>query len=474
MNTQPPPLRGRRTLSHQLVGRSTALVAVVLIVLSGSYALSSHQILQQELDNRLSTALAQPLRGNISPVAGTTNDPSGSEILRIDELAGVARIRGQNLSNRALTALLAAPVGAPTTMRIPDLGVYRVLASRQGGRNSGVTTVVALPMSEVTGPMGLQLTVTGLLVVLAIGAAYAGTRAIVERSLRPLNRLAAAADAVSMLPLDTGEGVVPVRVGQQDTDPANEVGRVGLAFNHMLDNVEYALAARHRSETKVRQFVADASHELRNPLASIRGYAELTRRDRDVLPADTAHALDRIEAESDRMSALVEDLLLLARLDSEPTLDLRPTDVSELVLDAVSDARAAGGDDHWLLELPSTEVVVRADPNRLHQVVANLLANARTHTPAGTTVTTRVFTDQKTAVIQVCDDGPGVPDAIKPTVFERFTRGDASRGRREGVSSTGLGLAIVRAVVTAHGGTVALDSQPGRTAFTIRLPLCPA
>lgn len=239
----------------------------------------------------------------------------------------------------------------------------------------------------------------------------------------------------------------------------------------MLDNVENALAARHRSETKVRQFVADASHELRNPLASIRGYAELTRRSEEQLPQDAAYALGRIEAESDRMSALVEDLLLLARLDSQPTLDLQPVDVTEMVLNAVSDARAADSDRRWSLNIPDHEVLASADPNRLHQVVANLLANARSHTPAGTSVETELSTDGGFAVISVTDNGPGVPTEIQPTVFERFTRADVSRVRQDSGSSTGLGLAIVAAVMKAHGGEVSLDSQPGYARFTIRVPL---
>ena len=239
----------------------------------------------------------------------------------------------------------------------------------------------------------------------------------------------------------------------------------------MLDNVEGALAARHASETKVRQFVADASHELRNPLASIRGYAELTRRERDTMSPTMSHALGRIESESDRMSRLVEDLLLLARLDSGPALDLKPTDVTEVVLNAVSDARAAGSDHQWSIQVPDEPVTARADRYRLHQVVANLLANARTHTPAGTRVTAALRTEGPWAVITVTDDGPGIPAEILPSVFGRFTRADSSRVRKDGGSSTGLGLAIVAAVVAAHGGRAAVASEPGRTEFTVRIPL---
>ena len=203
-------------------------------------------------------------------------------------------------------------------------------------------------------------------------------RSVVVRSLRPLNRVAATAQQVSQLKLDRGEVALAVRVPPEDANPASEVGRVGQALNHMLNNVEEALAARQASETRVRQFVADASHELRNPLAAIRGYAELTRRDREQLPTDAAYAMSRVESETERMSKLVEDMLLLARLDSGPDLDLQPCDLSEIVINAVSDARAAGPDHAWQLTLPHYPVIAYGDQHRLQQVMANLLANAYT------------------------------------------------------------------------------------------------
>jgi two-component system OmpR family sensor kinase len=264
-----------------------------------------------------------------------------------------------------------------------------------------------------------------------------------------------------------------VRVPQADVDPTSEVGRVGQALNHMLNNVEDALEARQASETKVRQFVADASHELRNPLAAIRGYAELTRRSRSEMPADAAYAMSRVESEAERMSKLVEDLLLLARLDSGPDIDVQPADLTEIVINAVSDARAAGPDHSWQLSLPDEPVLALGDRNRLHQVVANLLANARTHTPAGTRVETAIDLRDGQAVIRVTDDGPGIPAAIQNRVFERFTRADTSRVRAEGATSgtsTGLGLAIVAAVVEAHQGRVTVSSVPGRTEFSVWLP----
>jgi two-component system OmpR family sensor kinase len=325
-----------------------------------------------------------------------------------------------------------------------------------------------LPLADVEAIV-LQLT----LLVVGIGvlgvAAAAGAGAVVVRvALRPLERVADAATRVAELPLDRGEVALAVRVDDRDADPATEVGKVGAAFNVMLDHVSSALTARQASERKVRTFVADASHELRTPLASIRGYAELTRRARHDLPADVEHAIGRVESESVRMTGLVEDLLLLARLDEGAALEGTSVDLSRLVVDAVSDARAAGPDHTWQLEIPEEPVLVSGDASRLHQVVANLLANARTHTPPDTVVTARITTVAQDAVIEVHDTGPGINAELVPTVFERFVRGDGSRARATG--STGLGLAIVTAVVEAHGGRAEVESVPGSTTFRVILP----
>ncbi len=236
----------------------------------------------------------------------------------------------------------------------------------------------------------------------------------------------------------------------------------------MLDHIAAALSARQASETRVRQFVADASHELRTPLAAIRGYTELTQRMGDDREA-VAHAMSRVASETERMTRLVEDLLLLARLDSGRPLEREPVDLSRLAVDAVSDAHVAGPDHQWELDLPEEPVIVTGDAARLHQVVTNLLANARIHTGAGTVVTTRLSTEPTHTVLQVIDNGPGIPAALQSEVFERFARGDSSRSRKGG--STGLGLAIVSAVVKAHNGTITINSSPGHTEFTVRLPL---
>jgi two-component system OmpR family sensor kinase len=257
-------------------------------------------------------------------------------------------------------------------------------------------------------------------------------------------------------------------VPEADTDPRTEVGQVGSALNDLLDHVGAALTARHESEMRVRQFVADASHELRTPLASIRGYAELSRREREPVPPSVTHALSRVESEATRMAVLVDDLLLLARLDAGRPLEKEPVDITRIVVDAVSDAHAAGPDHVWQLDVPEESAYVCGDPARLHQVVANLLANARTHTPAGTTVSARVQHVDGKVTVSVDDNGPGIPEALQPNVFARFTRGDSSRSRAAG--STGLGLSIVQAVTHAHGGRVDLASRPGATSFRVALP----
>jgi two-component system OmpR family sensor kinase len=307
-------------------------------------------------------------------------------------------------------------------------------------------------------------------VVTAIALAVAATTGawIIRRALAPLNRVAAAAGAVAGLPLDRGEVALPVRVPHDDTNPHTEVGRLGLAVNRMLDHIAAALSTRQASESRVRQFVADASHELRTPLAAIRGYTELAQRKRAEVPADVAHAMGRVESEADRMTHLVEDLLLLARLDSGRPLERQPVDLSRLCVDAVSDAHAAGPGHQWKLDLPPEPVLVIGDGPRLHQVVANLIANARVHTPPGTSVTVSVSRDAGTVLLRVVDDGPGIPDALQAEVFERFARADTSRSHRHG--STGLGLAIVSAVVRAHQGSITLSSRGGHTEFAVRLP----
>lgn len=367
------------------------------------------------------------------------------------------------------TELAAVTSGLePTTVDLGDLGDYRAVAvDLSGGKLVlGISlSAVQRTTSQLAGTV-LGLAAAGLALAAGLGAV------IVRFALRPLDRVAAVATEVADLPLDRGEIALSVRVPERYTDPRTEVGRVGSAFNRMLGHVDSALLARQASEQRLRRFVADASHELRTPLASIRGYAELTRRMGDQLPEDAAYALGRIESESVRMTALVEDLLLLARIDAKQEL-VRSADVDlvALVHDAVRDAEAAGADHMWAVRLPSVPLTASVDRARIQQVIANLLGNARVHTPAGTTVTVTLesIDDGAAARLAVADDGPGIDEKLTPNLFERFVRGDSSRSRHAG--STGLGLAIVDAVVRAHGGTVVVESAPGHTVFTVELPV---
>lgn len=472
------------SLRARLVAAVLLLLAAVCAAIGAATTVALRHFLVAQLDQQLTSAAGRAggppggrLPGGLRAAADDDRfprgQPAGTLAARVvDGQVEWAQIfdpdaAGQRPSVPAdeQPQLAALPAdGQPRTRDLGVLGDYRLVARQLPG---GVL-ITGLPLA------GVDQTVWGMVAVEAAvagaGLAGAGTAGalIVRGALRPLRRVAATAGRVAELPLDRGEVALSVRVPDADTDQRTEVGQVGAALNRMLGHVAAALAARQASETRVRQFVADASHELRTPLAAIRGYAEVTRRGRQAVPPDVAHALGRIESEGTRMTSLVDDLLLLARLDSGRPLATEPVDLSALLVDAVSDAHVAGPHHRWKLDLPEGAVHVSGDGARLHQVIANLLANARTHTPPGTTVTAGLATEARSAVLTVVDDGPGIPPSLRVDVFERFARGDTSRSRAAG--STGLGLAIVAAVVEAHRGMVAVDSRPGRTAFTVRLP----
>ena len=371
----------------------------------------------------------------------------------------------QPVPTEAAEVLAGTPAdGHPHTVRLPGLGQYRVVSTALAG---GGTRVLGFPLRNVHDTLNRVTLAIVLLTAVALAIAGLVGAAIVRLALRPLRRVTATASRVAEMNLEEGEVAVAERV--PDANPHTEVGQVGVALNRMLANVTDALNARHRSEQRVRQFVADASHELRTPLAAIRGYAELTRRSRQAAPPDIAHAMSRVESEAGRMTALVEDLLLLARLDAGRPLDREEVDLTRLAVDALSDAHAAGPEHRWDLDLPDQPVIVQGDGPRLHQVLANLLANARTHTPPGTSVRLSLGRVGAFAVLSVADNGPGIPAELMPDIFQRFSRGEQSRSRAAG--STGLGLAIVAAVVAAHGGRIDVSSAPGDTRFTVTLPL---
>ena len=312
------------------------------------------------------------------------------------------------------------------------------------------------------------LVVTGVAIAIA---AIAGMWAL-RVGLRPLDRMRQTALAVAGQPLDRGQVDLNQRVPPELARPDREIGQLGVAINTMLDHVDHALRAREHSEKALRQFVSDASHELRTPLASIRGYSEITLRKSQDLPDDVAASLERIESESIRMTGLVEDLLLLARLDEGASFAREDVDLTLLAGEVVSDAMARAPQHHWEVDSPDESVVVSGNRDQLFQVLTNLVQNARVHTPEGTTVTVKVETEGDWARVHVTDDGPGIDEALIGTLFERFRRGDYGRSRKTG--STGLGLAIVKTIVDAHGGTVEVTSTPGDTTFTVTLPIRPA
>ncbi|MGW5258544.1 HAMP domain-containing sensor histidine kinase [Streptomyces sp. NPDC004012] len=505
--------RQPRTLRTRLVVSAVTLIAVVCAVIGTVTTIALSQHLNQQKNAQVAEAgrrAAGPPRGvpdgGPPGPGGGSESPSGTGSLlgasdQVDSadtkldfiltkggtqprnvaavvdstgrIVKAAVARANNDKGMVLSRLDAAQVAALATVPkkggihsvdIPGLGGYRVMYV-SGTRGS---YYIALPTSDVTDNIDTLIVVEVSVTAAGLVAAGIAGSVLVGLALRPLRKVASTATRVSELPLHTGEVTLDERVPESETDPHTEVGQVGAALNRMLDHVHGALHARQQNEMRVRQFVADASHELRTPLASIRGYAELTRRGREETGPDTRHALGRIESEAGRMTLLVEDLLLLARLDAGRPLQFDQTDLVPLVVDTVSDARAAGRDHNWRLELPDEPALALADAARLQQVLVNLLANARTHTPPGTTVTARVARRGHWLCVDVEDDGQGIPPDLLPHVFERFARGDSARSRATG--STGLGLAIVQAVAAAHGGAVTVDSVPGRTVFTVHVP----
>ncbi|MDX6350960.1 MAG: two-component system, OmpR family, sensor kinase [Streptomyces sp.] len=478
-----------RTLRSRLTVGLVVLLAVSCAAVGVAAVLALRGALTEQIDQQLTTAgnyfpasLEHPAARPIKP-----SDHDGDEQQRGDTrhqtpgTLGVRLVNGKvferavvragadmsaNLSRADKAALAAVPVdNKPHTVELSSLSGYRVVACQ--GKDHDVL-ITGLPLHSVEETVGRLELVEGIvfgcaLVVVGVAGALG-----VRWSLRPLRQVAATAVAVTRLPLASGEVALPPRA--PDSDPRSEVGQVGTALNLMLGHVEDALSKRHRSEERLRSFAADASHELRTPVASIRGHAELALRHPGPVPPEVTRALDRVAAESGRMGEMVDDLLLLARLDAGRPLEREPVDLTRLVLDGVDDARAAGPDHRWTLDLPEEPVTVPGDAHRLQQVVANLLANARVHTPAGTKVSVRLDdrADADSVALRVSDDGPGVPDEVRSTVFERFTHADRRRPRAG--SGAGLGLAIVAAVIDAHGGRMQVESRPGATEFTAFLP----
>ncbi len=456
------------SLTSRLVLTVVALVVLVAVLIGTIATAALHVRLTHQLDDDLHAAAGA--RGGPGP-EGSGPHGGGLEVLgggpqtvrAIFTDSGrdgnVYRGRGDvdTLSDEALDVLADVPADRQVReLELPGLGGYRVLAVE----HPVGTEVTGLPTAQVDGAVTSLIGWEALLIALGALLALGGGLLLVRRQLRPLTEVAATAHAVAELPLSQGAIDLTERVPEHLTDERTEVGQVGAALNTLLAHVETSLEARHRSEQQLRQFVADASHELRTPLATIAGYTELARRRPD--DGNVRTALDKVEEESARMTTLVEDMLLLARLDAGRALAQEPVDLTRLLVEAVSDARVLGPDHRWRLELPDSPLEVVGDEQRLHQVITNLLTNARKHTPPGTTVTVSVRPDG----FDVHDDGPGFPADFVDHAFERFARVDQARQRAGGA---GLGLSLVEAIVRSHGGTVTLTSAPSGTTLAVRL-----
>jgi len=483
-----------RVVPTSLTGRLVATLILVVAVASVLIAVVTTVVMRRELYGQLDTTVQQSLVRSVGrynsgltlpqPQGDRDDGDSPRGRLGLGDAPGTLNAQfepqtkpvgavvtngstSRTLSSAALDKLEEVPSdGDVHDVDLTAVGSYRVVVATD---STGDVRLVAGVSTRSTDDAIAKLVLYEVLLALAAVALAAGAgRVLVRRQLRPLRDVAATAHEVAGLPLSSGEIGTTVRVPDDLTDERTEVGSVGAALNTLLEHVEHALDERHRSEQQVRQFVADASHELRTPLSTIHGYAELTRRTSPGDPAQLEMAMGKVEAEATRMSSLVEDLLLLARLDAGRPLARDEVDVTRLALETVSDARVVAPDHRWLLDLPHEPVTVPGDEQRLHQVITNLLGNARRHTPPGTSVRVAVHPDGDEVVVVVADDGPGMSPDLVRTAFERFTRGDSSRTRESG--GAGLGLSLVQAITTAHGGRVSVTSEPRATRFEVRLP----
>jgi two-component system, OmpR family, sensor kinase len=406
--------------------------------------------------------------GRGPPFGSSVTFPAGTfaEILAPDGSVVTQQDFPGTGSNDATTSLALPPsVTARTFLTAHGTGSaasasFRVYVDTiQGQNSSGDRLIVALPLDDVGATLRQLLILelvagAGITVVILVA-----TWLVVRRGLRPLERMG---DTARVAATDLSQRVQPAT-------ESTEVGRLGLAINAMLGQLEMAFAERAANEQRLRHFVSDASHELRTPLTSIGGYAELLRRNPTMTEQDVLLATRRIEEESRRMGVLVDDLLLLARLDQGRPLESAPVDLDTLITDACADARAADPSRVITARLEES-LQVRGDDMRLRQVLSNLMRNALVHTPPATPIEVVLRRSGTRAVIEVIDHGPGIAREHAHRIFERFHRSDPGRSRDQGGS--GLGLSIAIAVVAAHGGTIRVDDTPGGGAtFRIELPL---
>jgi two-component system OmpR family sensor kinase len=452
------------SIRARVVLATVALAALAVVAADVATSL----VLGRYVDRRAQTQVRETAQGARAAIAG-------GRALSLPILPGAKRPVLVEVLNRRGGVAQRAAGGSASQVQLPaDLASHlnqpRRLRGRHGGRS--VFEAIALPLSsgrtvvavisikddvQMLARLALVELIAGVAVLIVLAIAAAAT---LTASLRPLRRIALTADAIAAGDLSARVPPAPRR---------SEVGRVASALNRMLGEIEAAFAQRDETEARLRRFLSDASHELRTPLTSIKGYAELFRRGAQDRPQDLAKAMGAIEQEAERMSALVEDLLLLARLDETRPLERHPVALDEIVEAAVESALVVDPGHPVRVDAPERPVVVEGDAARLRQVVDNLLANVRRHTPAGTPATVTLRTSDGSIVLSVADTGPGVPKADQGRIFDRFVRLDAARSRASGGS--GLGLAVVRSIVVAHGGSVRYrDAKPTGSVFEVRLP----
>ncbi len=413
---------------------------------------------QQQATDDMQFMPIRPLRGVPTTTTVTLLDPTGAVIGHIGgDLTGIST--GEQFQGFTL-AKVAATQGKPFNFNTADDLHYRVIAtSLPSGQGSVLISSSLENVSKTLKELGFLFLLISLLVLALVGLL---ARAFIRLSLKPLSEVEVTAAAIA-------GGDLSARLPQ--SRPTTEVGKLTTSLNRMLERIEESFAVRVESESKLRRFVADASHELRTPLTAIRGFAELHRQGAVSGEEKTKELVGRIEKESIRMGSLVEDLLLLARMDQTPELAKEPVDLDTLVHEVVASARAAGRDHPITINIPSGDNFVLGDSIRVHQAIANLLANARTHTPSGTPITVAIKELENETTITVADKGPGLSHADQEKIFERFYRADTSRARTKGEGS-GLGLSIVDAVMKAHGGSVSVLSELGQGCeFTLHFPI---
>jgi two-component system, OmpR family, sensor histidine kinase TrcS len=480
-----------RTLRDQLVLGVSAVVTVVLLVVGVISVVSLRNYVNAMNDAEVANSLdaldhsfarhrasESGRHGDIGQaLLGFTEQNAGNVIAVIHDGDVIGSAVFFEDDPRPATPDVIAAIRAQSwrddelrTVKLGRLGPYR-MSSQQSGSDDKLVVGVSLGLVNKT--ISRRIVSATVLSIAALLVTAGLTALVVGYALRPLRRVAATAAEVAGAPLTGDDHRITARVQPDDTDPDNEVGIVGHTLNRLLENVDSALTHRAESDRRMRQFITDASHELRTPLAAIQGYSELTRQDSAALPPTTEYALARIESEARRMTSLVDELLLLSRLGEGEDLQTEDVDLGDIVLNAVNDAAVAAPKHRWVKDLPDEPVWVRGDPDRLHQLVSNLLTNGWVHTPPGVTVTTgiachRVAGERSYAELTVADDGPDIDPELLPHLFDRFVR---AKDAPDGGPGNGLGLAIVDSIVKAHHGSVTAESAGGQTTFRVRLPL---